>query len=737
MSAEYLIFDALILLPTFALAMLGPWVSDRVDVRRMFVAAIVASVPFIVWDAAVTGHHWSFNPAYITGVRAFGLPLEELLFFVAVPFACLFTWTAMTPRAPAFGSGARGSASTVAAGAAVGLVVAGTAFLISGVGYTGTVLVAAGIAVVLDRALGTRVVQRAVFLRFAALVVVLTGVFNGYLTARPVVLYNPAEFLGLRIGTIPIEDFVYGLSLMTAVTASYEWLRSRKTTASWVGLAIERRMGGYVQTLAPTPSLALAPAVSSPVAPRRVAVIGGGLAGISTASYLAEAGLQVALFERNEYLGGKVAGWRVEQDGISYPVEHGFHAFFRHYHNLNDYLERIGADRFLRSVEQYTILTRDGREIQFDEARNAPALNLIDLARRGLYDVRNVASPRTVSGLLPLLQYDEERTFAEFDNVSYQDFARELQLPDDLSLTFTTFARAFFADADRLSLAEVIKSFHFYYLSHDLGLVYDYLDGSVEDTLLPALTQDLVDRGVDLRLGQTPDPLQEHADGGFSIGSEHFDDVVIATDAEAARKLLEASTLPTSERLQDSLPVMRAGQRYAVWRLWLPIPVREDLPVFVATQRDRVLDAVAFFDRIDPELQEWAERRGGSVVELHCYAVPDALSEQELREHFRRELAQMLDVPVTVEPEFEFLRVGADFTALHVGMHARRPTTQSGVDGLYFAGDWVRLPCPAMLMEAAQTSGRLAANAILSKLGHPCVPVRTVPRVGLLTRNAA
>ena len=61
----------------------------------------------------------------------------------------------------------------------------------------------------------------------------------------------------------------------------------------------------------------------------------------------------------------------------------------------------VGAAKNLRSVGRYSILRRDGRAINFDDERSAPALNLIGLARRGMYDLRSVAKPQLVAALLP------------------------------------------------------------------------------------------------------------------------------------------------------------------------------------------------------------------------------------------------------------------------------------------------------------------------------------------------
>lgn len=61
--------------------------------RRLFLAIGLPFPVFILWDVVATARgHWSFNPEYVTGLMLFNLPVEEVLFFIAVPFAALFTW---------------------------------------------------------------------------------------------------------------------------------------------------------------------------------------------------------------------------------------------------------------------------------------------------------------------------------------------------------------------------------------------------------------------------------------------------------------------------------------------------------------------------------------------------------------------------------------------------------------------------------------------------------------------
>ncbi|MBN1448991.1 MAG: lycopene cyclase domain-containing protein [Bacteroidetes bacterium] len=65
----------------------------RRNVRNALGATAIVAVPFLVWDVIVTAAgHWSFSDTYTTGIRIINLPLEEVLFFIAVPLAAVLVW---------------------------------------------------------------------------------------------------------------------------------------------------------------------------------------------------------------------------------------------------------------------------------------------------------------------------------------------------------------------------------------------------------------------------------------------------------------------------------------------------------------------------------------------------------------------------------------------------------------------------------------------------------------------
>ncbi len=461
--------------------------------------------------------------------------------------------------------------------------------------------------------------------------------------------------------------------------------------------------------------------------PKRVAVVGGGLAGIAAASTLAERGFEVELFEAEPYLGGKVGAWKTTlPDDSSTWIGHGFHAFFLNYYNLDRFLHGLGVRGAFRSIGDYQIVERDGTRLSFGGIDKTPILNLLSLWRRGVYSLgRIVFGPaRDLMGVF--LEYDRDDTYRRYDDISFAQFAEAAQLPRRLRLAFGTFARAFFADEDKMSLAELVKCFHFYFLGHDLGLVYDFPQHDYEHALIAPIRVHLEELGVTLSLGRPVDHLRRTAQG-FEVEGEHFDDVVIATNVVGTKKILGAA-----EGIEPvpGLDTLRAGQRYAVQRLWLDRPFEHDIRDFVITESERVLDAVALNDRYEPEARAWAEDNGGAIVELHCYALPDDVPDDAVSGLLYDEFKRRFDYDATIV--HEDLQIRRDFPAFHVGANATRPTVDSGTEGLYLAGDWVRQTFPTMLMEGAFTGGIIAANRILARHGVALALVESIPPRGVM-----
>ena len=775
---ELLIFDLLLLGPPLVASFgrsgfLASWVRAW--------AACWLITPALWLLLAATADQLHVDPAHSWLPGPLGLPPGLWLLPPIAGFAALFAWrtlfaAAVTPaRAPAHAR-AQPQADPQAARqehppprrllaylppagllALGGLGVAGLSPARDMPTLGASALLALGLLVPLELALRQRELSRRRFAGFLAAIAVLTVVLVGWPVLRGLIEWSPAAISGRRVIGVPVELIGLAMAGAGATVLAFETLEQRAAARPRKGLLarwIERRFGGYRHRYHPPGAGGEAPEPDADdddrphavAAPRRVCVVGAGLAGMAAATKLAERGFNVVLLERNPYLGGKLGAWPTDMaDGRRIGMHHGFHAFFGQYYNFNAFLSQLGIDRSLKSIGDYVILTQDGRRFSFKDVATTPMVNLLSLARHGVYRFGEVAGRHTGPKMEALLRFDPETCFAEWDEVSYAQFAADARLPDSLGLVFNTFARAFFADADKMSMAELIKSFHFFYLSNDAGLVYDHLDDDYERALLAPLRTYMERHAVDIRTDCPVGEIGYDGDSGrFIVLDESFDHLVIASDVVGTRSIFAASpqlraAAPQTAAKAESL---RPGQRYSVWRLWLDRSLEHDLPGFVITERERLLDAVTFVDQVEAESRAWvesrrAEGRDGGVFELHCYAVPEDLpageaGEAAIREWFWNELLRYFPDLAGAESVHEAFYVRRDFPAFHVGQHASRPTVETELDNLCLAGDWVRLPFPAMLMEAAYSSGLLAANAICRREGLREEAVWTVPTRGFM-----
>lgn len=504
----------------------------------------------------------------------------------------------------------------------------------------------------------------------------------------------------------------------------------------WPGAAmrrwIEARLGGY-RHAANAIDHALPVRVDGPGP--RVAVIGGGLAGIGAAATLGERGLRVTLLEGNTYLGGKIGAWKAAVGGDEQTVEHGFHAFFRQYYNLNGFLDRLGLREGFVEIEDYLILDAERRPLSFGDVQTTPALNIIDLGRRGFFRWRDVVAKRTRGRLDAFVRFDMERAYEAFDDMTFQQFCDDAALPEELRVSFRTFARAFFSDESELSTADVLRAFHFYYLGHDHGLMYDYPEGDYEATLLGPIRAHLEAHGVEVRLGARAQGIEQGGRRRFAIAGEEYDWVVIAADIPGMQSIVKGSPWLREEHPEfvEDMRALRTSRGYAVWRIWVDRDVRAGLPTFINVDRRRLLDSVTLYHRITDEARDWAAARQGAVLELHSYALPaDGLDEADVRRVFLEELEYYFPELSGLEIAAESLQVRHDFPAFAPGQRAHRPEPKLPVDGLLMAGDWVRLPYPMTHMEAAYTSGVVCANVVCEALGLRQEPIFSVAPRGLL-----
>ncbi len=194
--------------------------------KALFPALLLVAIPFWLWDYYFTVWGvWGFNKQYLLGYYIAGLPLEEVLFFLIVPFTCIFCYEVfnyfivkdyLSPIARPF---------TLFFGLfllAVGLFNPTKAYTLWACGGAGLFLIGQAIA-------GHEKLGRFWFMWVVILLpkLLVNGALTGSFTPQPVVWYNDEENLGLRLFTIPLEDFAYNTLMLMPCWVLYESLKKR------------------------------------------------------------------------------------------------------------------------------------------------------------------------------------------------------------------------------------------------------------------------------------------------------------------------------------------------------------------------------------------------------------------------------------------------------------------------------------------------------------------------------
>lgn len=199
--------------------------------RYLWIAIALPGMIFLIWDEYFTRLNiWGFNPEYLTGIYLGELPLEEALFFICIPYACVFTYEALNYliRKDHFRKYQR-SISIVLIG--ISLI---TAILNTDRAYTATTFFAlAGYLAILEFALRSTFLSRFYFSYMFVLIpfFIVNGILTGSFIDGEIVWYNDAENLGIRIGTIPVEDIFYGMLLLVMNVSIFEWLQHKRNYA--------------------------------------------------------------------------------------------------------------------------------------------------------------------------------------------------------------------------------------------------------------------------------------------------------------------------------------------------------------------------------------------------------------------------------------------------------------------------------------------------------------------------
>jgi lycopene cyclase domain-containing protein len=193
----------------------------------VFPGLLITGLLFLFWDYLFTIYGvWSFNPEYIIGFHILDLPIEEILFFITVPFACIFVYECLNYYVKP------DLLKRFSSPISYFLIAFSILMLVLFYDRVYTLITFGLLAVVLI--ITEFVVKSTIMSRFyLAYLVSLIPFYlvNGLLTSIPIVMYNDAENMAFRVGTIPFEDHFYSLSMLLINILLFEYFRKRARVA--------------------------------------------------------------------------------------------------------------------------------------------------------------------------------------------------------------------------------------------------------------------------------------------------------------------------------------------------------------------------------------------------------------------------------------------------------------------------------------------------------------------------
>lgn len=194
--------------------------------RYIFPGLLISGLLFLFWDHLFTVFGvWSFNSDYIQGLYILDLPLEEILFFITVPFACIFIYECLNYYVKP------DILKSVSVYITYALIILSAVLLFKFYDRVYTLITFGLLLAILFFAQFILKVDYLSRFYLAYMVSLLPFyIVNGLLTSIPVVMYNDAENMAFRVGTIPFEDHFYSMAMLLLNIMFFEYFRKRDKT---------------------------------------------------------------------------------------------------------------------------------------------------------------------------------------------------------------------------------------------------------------------------------------------------------------------------------------------------------------------------------------------------------------------------------------------------------------------------------------------------------------------------
>jgi len=459
----------------------------------------------------------------------------------------------------------------------------------------------------------------------------------------------------------------------------------------------------------------------------RVAIAGAGLAGLSCAKYLCDAGHTPIVFEARDVLGGKVAAW---QDADGDWVETGLHIFFGAYRNMRQLFAELAIEDRLQWKAHAMIFNQKevpGTYSRFDFPALPAPFNGV-AAILGNNDM--LTWPEKIAfglGLIPAMLRGQAYV-EECDKYSWSEWLRLHNIPERVNdEVFIAMSKALnFIDPEEISSTVILTALNRFLQEAD-GSRMAFLDGNPPQRLCQPIVDHIQAHGGEVHLQSPLRQIELTDDGkvaGFHLGRDRegrtvtADAYVSAMPVDPLKLLLPEAwkNLPYFSKLQGlrGVPVINI-------HLWFDRKLTDiDHLLF---SRSNLLSVYADMSNT---CREYADPHR-SMLELVFAPARDWIGrpDEEIVAATMEELKRLFPQHFGAENPARLRKSAVVKTPLSVyktvpGCQKLRPAQESPIANFFLAGDYTMQRYLAS-MEGAVLSGKLCAAAVSSRLGSPAV----------------
>ncbi len=478
----------------------------------------------------------------------------------------------------------------------------------------------------------------------------------------------------------------------------------------------------------------------------RVAIVGAGLAGLASAVELADAGLEVEIFESRPFVGGKVGSW-VDVDGNH--VEMGLHVFFGNYYQLFDLMKKVGAlDNLRLKQHTHTFINDGGRigELDFRFLTGAPFNGLKAFFTTSQLSLLDKALNAIALGTSPIVRglVDFEgamKTIRNLDSVSFADwFRRQGGSNGSLKRMWNPIAYALgFIDTEHIS-ARCMLTIFLMFATKSEASVLRMLEGSPHEYLLKPIIEYLEARGVKIHTRRRVREIQFTEEGeqtivsGLVIAKGETEETVLADaylfacDVPGIQRVLpqEWRKWPQFDKIYklDAVPVATVQLRFDGW-------VTELQNATQRTQLDRAAgidnllytadaDFSCFADLALTSPSDYYIPGKGSLMQLVLTPGDPFIkqSNEEIAQHVLKQVHALFPSSRGLNMTwYNVVKLAQSLYREAPGMDIYRPAQKTPVSNFFLAGSYTQQDYIDS-MEGATLSGRQAAKEILASVGE-------------------